>query len=218
MKEKSHHYTYKTTNLCNDKIYYGVHSTNDLSDGYLGSGKLFELAKKKYGKDNFKKEILSYHSSRKEAMEAERLLITEGIVLDRNTYNTALGGGGGGFYGHSHSVEFKNFMAKIHKGKVVSDETKALIRDYALSELNPLRGKPRPESVKAKIALSNSGKTHPKFNDRKVKRVSDTSEEIFDSMFEASKHMRLKNSSNISKALKSGKSAYGYKWYYVQTS
>ncbi|ARW57436.1 homing endonuclease [Serratia phage X20] len=218
MKEKSYHYTYKTTNLCNGKIYYGVHSTNDLSDGYLGSGKSFELAKKKYGKDNFKKEILSHHSSREEAMDAERLLITEDIVLDRNTYNNALGGGGGGFYGHVHTPEFKNSMSKCHKGKIVSDETKDLIRKYALSEKNSLRGKARSDEVKAKIALTNSGKTHPKFIDRKVKRISDTAEEIFDSMFDAAKHMGLKNSSNISKALKNGKSAYGYKWYYVQTS
>jgi hypothetical protein len=47
---------YKTTNLINNKIYIGKSNTNN-SD-YLGSGKRLKLAIKKYGKENFKKEML----------------------------------------------------------------------------------------------------------------------------------------------------------------
>lgn len=36
---KKYHFLYKTTNLLNSKVYYGMHSTNDLNDGYLGSGR-----------------------------------------------------------------------------------------------------------------------------------------------------------------------------------
>lgn len=35
-----HFMVYKTTNLINKKIYIGVHSTRDINDSYLGSGKL----------------------------------------------------------------------------------------------------------------------------------------------------------------------------------
>ena len=47
---------YKTTNLINGKIYIGQDSKNDPK--YIGSGYLLIKSIKKYGKNNFKKEIL----------------------------------------------------------------------------------------------------------------------------------------------------------------
>jgi hypothetical protein len=35
---------YKITNLLNNKYYIGVHSTDDLNDGYLGSGRQIKEA------------------------------------------------------------------------------------------------------------------------------------------------------------------------------
>lgn len=56
---KKFHFIYVTTNLINGKIYVGQHSTNDLNDNYLGSGKMLQQSIKKYGKSNFKREILN---------------------------------------------------------------------------------------------------------------------------------------------------------------
>lgn len=42
---------YKTTCLVNNMKYIGWHSTNNLNDGYLGSGKYLLRAIDKYGKE-----------------------------------------------------------------------------------------------------------------------------------------------------------------------
>ena len=60
---------YKTTNLVNGKIYIGQDKNNN--PNYYGSGKLLKLAIKKYGKKNFKKEILEECTSIDELNERE---------------------------------------------------------------------------------------------------------------------------------------------------
>ena len=47
---------YKITNLINNKIYIGQH--NGKRPWYFGSGKLLKYALDKYGRENFKKDIL----------------------------------------------------------------------------------------------------------------------------------------------------------------
>ncbi len=91
-KRKKYHYLYKTTNLMNNKYYYGIHSTNNLEDGYLGSGKRLRYSIRKYGKDNFKKEILSYYNSREELSNAEKTIITKDILQDKYCMNIIYGG------------------------------------------------------------------------------------------------------------------------------
>ena len=54
---------YKTTNLINNKIYIGQDSRNN--PYYYGSGTIITLAIKKYGKNNFKKEILETCNNKK---------------------------------------------------------------------------------------------------------------------------------------------------------
>jgi len=68
---KKFHYVYVTINLINEKCYVGDHSSDDPNDDYLGSGILFNRAKKKYKKENFKKEILEYFDTKEKAFNAQ---------------------------------------------------------------------------------------------------------------------------------------------------
>jgi hypothetical protein len=59
-KQKRYHYIYKTTCQVTDKFYVGMHSTNNLEDGYLGSGKILGYSIAKHGRENHKREILEF--------------------------------------------------------------------------------------------------------------------------------------------------------------
>ena len=91
------HYFYKITNLLNGKYYLGVH-TSTLSpekDNYWGSGPAIKAAIKKYGKQNFKKEVLEVFNSSEDAFKYEAEHITLKEVQDPMCYNMQLGGLGG---------------------------------------------------------------------------------------------------------------------------
>jgi hypothetical protein len=94
-EQKRHHFTYRTTNLVNGRYYLGMHSTNRIDDGYLGSGKRLYYELNKYGRDNFKFEILKQFSSREELVQAEINLITEQDLKNPNCLNCKPGGNGG---------------------------------------------------------------------------------------------------------------------------
>ena len=77
---------YKTTNTINGKWYIGKNKGNN--ENYLGSGKILNKSIKKYGKENFSKEILAYAHSREELNHLEKKYIAESnAITDPNSYN-----------------------------------------------------------------------------------------------------------------------------------
>ena len=90
--DKKYHIAYKTVNTISEKYYYGIHSTDDLCDNYLGSGEELEKDIKDLGRDKFRRKILKFFSSRSEAKEYERELVGPEQVSDPMCYNQQLGG------------------------------------------------------------------------------------------------------------------------------
>ena len=88
-------YLYQITNLVNNKIYIGVHSTKDMNDSYMGSGINIQSAIKKYGNNNFKKDILYTFDNADDMYAKEKELVTEEFLLQKDTYNLRIGGTGG---------------------------------------------------------------------------------------------------------------------------
>jgi 1-aminocyclopropane-1-carboxylate deaminase/D-cysteine desulfhydrase-like pyridoxal-dependent ACC family enzyme len=72
--------------------------TKDMNDGYMGSGTILKRAKKKYGIENFKKEILSSHETPEEMLAEEKHLVDEVFLGRDDVYNLAIGGKGSWFY------------------------------------------------------------------------------------------------------------------------
>lgn len=77
----------------NGHYYLGVHSTSNINDGYMGSGNLIRKAVKKYGLENFSKEILFVFDNRKDAFAKEMELVDSSTLCDARCYNLSLGGG-----------------------------------------------------------------------------------------------------------------------------
>jgi hypothetical protein len=93
---------YKITNKINNKYYIGKHQTKNINDNYMGSGKLLKRAIKKYGIENFKKEILHVFETEEEMNIKEKEL----VVISEDTYNLCEGGQGGFGYINSNNLAF----------------------------------------------------------------------------------------------------------------
>lgn len=104
------HYIYKVT--FDDSSYYiGKHSTQKINDGYKGSGRAL---KEKYADDvPFSFDILSWHSSLDEVMEAEKLTIGNSWRDDPLCLNLI----GGGFGGHLGTIQSSDHIKKRTSNK-----------------------------------------------------------------------------------------------------
>ena len=78
------HIIYKITNLVNNKIYIGAHSTECIDDSYMGSGHALNRAKRKYGIENFKKDILFVYATAEEMYMKESEIVTESFCALKN--------------------------------------------------------------------------------------------------------------------------------------
>ncbi len=114
------HIVYKITNKINNKYYIGVHSTENINDSYLGCGhwhgrKICNTtfspilnAFKKYGDNNFSKEVLFVFENREDALQKEKELID---INDSKCYNARTGGDSN----YTYTPDIKLKMAKQAK-------------------------------------------------------------------------------------------------------
>lgn len=108
-----YYFIYQTTNLINNKKYIGQHQTENINDGYLGSGVLLQKAIKKYGKENFSREILCFANNKDELDSLEIAYIAAANAKESNQYYNLNDGGMG------------------QRGFIMSDEQRAVISQKA---------------------------------------------------------------------------------------
>lgn len=88
------HIVYQITNRINGKIYIGAHSTENINDSYMGSGIAIRNAQKKYGIENFTKDILHVFDTREEMYLKEAEIVTVDFINRPDVYNMGTGGKG----------------------------------------------------------------------------------------------------------------------------
>lgn len=144
---------YKVTNNLNGKYYIGKHKTSNLQDGYYGSGKAIKQAIRKYGKQNFTKEILFVYDNEAEMNQKEQ----EIVVISEETYNLTIGGKGGFYFinmmglnvGANNAMHNAESKAKcIEAGKATRSKNPEKYKKISVDNLSKTwetnKGKKRP--------------------------------------------------------------------------
>jgi len=179
LKGQKYHYLYKIICKVNSKYYFGIHSTKNLLDNYLGSGYYIRKSIKKYGANNHEKIILEYFDNRDSLFEAEKNIITEDILKDPLCMNISRGGLGG-IQNESHAKKLNLAGNKAFKEKLKDSEFKAwFINKNKCSDTfkrlhkegrvnyNTFEGKTHSHDTKKKIgeanAIKQSGSSNSQF-------------------------------------------------------
>ena len=156
---KQYNYIYKITNLANSKIYIGKHSTDNLNDSYMGSGKIIKNARAKYGKNAFKKEIIAFSDNEDSLNFLEKFYIKKYKSQDSSIgYNISSGGQG--------SANVNKGKPSWNKGGTITDEQKKKISEA-------LKG--RHHTIEARKKMSDSLKG--RISNRKGVHLSDETRE-----------------------------------------
>jgi hypothetical protein len=147
-----YHIVYLTTNLINNKIYVGVHKNTN--ESYKGSGIILQKAFKKYGKENFKREILHYCLESEHAYELESQIVDQWFVARKDTYNLTVGGIGG-VGGNRYPSKFKNISYIDRFGE---DKAKYIINKTRVKNIG------RKLSIQHKMNISKGLCGHKSWN------------------------------------------------------
>jgi hypothetical protein len=132
MENKQQHFLYKTTSKFNGKFYIGVHTTNNVNDNYLGSGYRIVKDLKKYGVEQYEREILEFFENKELAYQRESEIVNEELMKNWYCLNIAEGGDN---YKKGDKLHFKTFIKEEWKKIVFIDMVKNDKNHQVISEL-----------------------------------------------------------------------------------
>jgi hypothetical protein len=149
---------YETKSIINDKtkIYVGVHETNNLNNGYLGSGKLIKRAIKCHGKEYFTRTTLEVFQTKKAAYEREAIIVNKDFLARDDVYNICEGGGGfGSSEDASRAAKIKNNLYPIDNTivRAAYDLKMATDPEFKEKALNHIKNLSKdPEIISKRVA------------------------------------------------------------------
>lgn len=96
-------YVYKTTCTLNNEVYVGQHKKSSFDANYYGSGLIIQRALKKYGKKNFKVEVMGWAKTIGELNDLESKFILESKQCAETKCLNISSGAKGGHENYSHA-------------------------------------------------------------------------------------------------------------------
>lgn len=190
-------YIYKTINLINNKIYIG--KSNGNRKNYKGSGKLIKQAFKKYGRENFKKELIvegNFNNNLLNELEIHYIRLYNSTNL-KIGYNLENGGAG---FNKSSQITLKIKRKEINKK--ISESKKGI--KFSKSHIENIK--------KAKLGVQYKSRWV------KIKQLNKFTNEIikiWENSISIEKELGI-STSNIIACCKGRKnSTNGFKWTYV---
>ena len=166
--ERKHHYIYKITYKVTNRFYIGMHSTDNMDDGYFGSGKRLWFSINYHGKENHEKEILEFCSTRAELKKREKEIVTKELLQEDLCMNLKEGGDGG-FINEEHMLKCSKAGNEAFSKKLINDlefrksHIERLLvfskkyRDSGIHNYNTFEGKTHSVDSKEKIRIALTG-------------------------------------------------------------
>ena len=182
-------YIYLTTNLINNKKYIGKRASRVFDRSYYGSGKILKKALNKYGKENFKVEILEWCLTLEDLNLAEKKWIKNCNAQESLEYYNISSGGDWGDISKGMTPEEKAAWGKkiseANTGKKRTQEQRKRISEA-------LSGKPRhlsKEAIEKRKGKGNHryGKKWSEEEREKLSECSGTKKQV--EMFFKEKHL-----------------------------
>ena len=159
---------YKTTNLINGKFYIGKDSHNN--PVYYGSGIMLNAAIRKYGKENFIKEIIDTADNEDELNEKEKYWIKETNAQNKRIgYNIASGGNVFDISTHPDIENIKRKISESHKGE---KNPRCGVR--LIGESNGMYGKQQSEYQKERVRQTMLNREYTPLIDEHKAKMSET--------------------------------------------
>ena len=123
--------TYKITCTITGKYYIGSHKTDNIDDGYMGSGRLIRKSIEEYGVENHTKEILGVFSTREESLELEHTLVKEGKLTTKDSIlNISNGGFSFNYINDNLEFDWTEYREMTEKRKIILRDLPIIIERH----------------------------------------------------------------------------------------
>lgn len=164
-ENRKYHYIYKITCKITNRFYIGMHSTDNLDDGYFGSGKRLWRSINYHGKENHVKEILEFLPSRQALKEREKEIVNKELLGENLCMNLREGGDGG-------------FSSETQKNNCIREGKKAFLLKLKTDEIFHKEWKLKLSNSIRKTYASGKHNYKPTFGFKDKKHSEETKQKM----------------------------------------